>query len=234
MNPLWEQIAGRAGITLSPRQDDLFNRYLDLLLAANQEMNLTRIVDRAAAEVGHIGDSLTLLAWLPAGPMRLADVGSGGGVPGIPMAIARPDIAVTLIDSTRKKAEFLTWLAGELGLHNVQVLHRRVEEAGRDKQTRESFDIVAVRAVGTLNWLAEWCLPLLKVGGKMLAMKGPKASEELPLAEHAIRLMGGASPDVRPADLPGANSHVIIEIAKKSPTPAAYPRHPSVAKGKPL
>ena len=234
MNPLWEQIAGRSGINLSPEQHDLFNRYLDLLLAANQQMNLTRIVDRALAEVGHVGDSLTLLAWLSAGPIRLADVGSGGGVPGIPLAIARPDIAVTLIESTRKKADFLTWAAGELGLKNLHVLNCRVEEAGRDKQTRELFDIVVVRAVGTLNWLAEWCLPLLKVGGKMLAMKGPKAAEELPLAEHAIRLTGGAGPDVRPADLPGATNHVIIEIEKIRPTPATYPRHPSVAKGKPL
>ena len=234
MNPLWNQIAGKAGITLSQPQHELFGLYLDLLLAANQQMNLTRIVDREAAEIGHVGDSLTLLGWLPTGPLRLADVGSGGGVPGIPLAIARPEIAVILIESTRKKAKFLTWAAGELGLANVQVLDRRVEEAGRAADLRESFDVVVCRAVGALNWLAEWCLPLLKVGGKMLAMKGPKASEELPVAQHAIRLAGGANPDVRPADLPGATNHVIVEIVKKRPTPAAYPRHPSLAKGKPL
>jgi 16S rRNA (guanine527-N7)-methyltransferase len=234
MIPFWDQIAGKAEIRLSQAQHELFDRYLDLLLAANQQMNLTRIVDRALAETGHIGDSLTLLGWLPPGPLWLADVGSGGGVPGVPLAIARPEIGVTLIESTRKKAAFLTWAAGELGLKNVGVLNRRVEEAGRDRETRESFDVVVCRAVGTLNWLAEWCLPLLKVGGKMLAMKGPKACEELPLAEHAIRLAGGTSPDVRPADLPGAINHVIVEIVKKHPTPAAYPRHPSVAKGKPL
>jgi 16S rRNA (guanine527-N7)-methyltransferase len=234
MNAQWDQIAGKAGISLSPAQHELFGRYLDLLLAANQQMNLTRIVDRESAEIGHIGDSLTLLGWLPKGPLRVADVGSGGGVPGIPLAIARPDITVVLIESTGKKSRFLQWAAGELGLANVYVLDRRVEEVGLARETRESFDIVTCRAVGTLNWLAEWCIPLLKIGGKLLAMKGPKASEELPLAEHAIRLTGGGNPAVRPAELPGAINHVIVEITKKRPAPPAYPRHPSAAKGKPL
>jgi 16S rRNA (guanine527-N7)-methyltransferase len=231
---VWNQIAARAGVNLSQSQHELFDRYLDLLLAANRQMNLTRITDRPSAELGHIGDSLTLLAWLPKEPIRLADVGSGGGVPGIPLAIARPDARVVLIESTRKKAAFLKWAAAELGLANVLVIDRRVEEAGLAKDLRESFDVVVFRAVGTLNWLAEWCLPLLKVGGKMLAMKGPKAAEELPLAEHAIRLVGGGSPDVRPVELPGATNHVIVEVVKKRHTPASYPRHPSVAKGKPL
>jgi 16S rRNA (guanine527-N7)-methyltransferase len=234
MNPLWDQIAARARISLSKEEHDLFERYLDLLLSANRQMNLTRITDRESAEVGHIADSLTLLAWLPRESVRIADVGSGGGVPGIPLAIARPDSTVVLIESTRKKAAFLEWAAGELGLANVHVVDRRVEEAGADKDLRESFNVVVCRAVGTLNWLAEWCLPLLKLGGKMLAMKGPKAAEELPLAEHAIRLTGGSNPDVRPADLPGAAYHVVVEVAKKRHTPAAYPRHPTVAKGKPL
>src|SRR3954451_24731421 len=104
MNELWAQIAARADIALSPAQHQLLARYLDLLLAANETMNLTRITDRAAAELHHVADSLTLLPFLPKGPHLLADVGTGGGVPGIPLAIARPDAQVLLIESTKKKA----------------------------------------------------------------------------------------------------------------------------------
>src|SRR4051794_13493442 len=107
MNPLWQQLADRAQLTLSQRQLDQFDHYLDLLLAANEQMNLTRIDTRDTAEVGHIGDALTLLPYLPREQHRLADIGSGGGIPGIPLAIARPDAQVTLIESTQKKANFL-------------------------------------------------------------------------------------------------------------------------------
>ena len=234
MNPLWTEIAARAGTALSARQHELLARYLDLLLAANQRMNLTRITDRAAAESQHVGDSLTILPYIPQGARRLADVGSGGGVPGIPLAIARPDVQVLLIESTKKKAAFLRSAIEDLGLDNVQVSDQRAEDLGRSSETRESFDVVASRAVATMVWLAEWSLPLLRMGGKMLAMKGPKAAEELPVAGHAIRLLGGGSPDVHPADVPGAHNHVIVEIAKVRRTPAVYPRSATVAKGKPI
>lgn len=230
MNPLWTEIAGRAGVTLSPQQHERFGRYLDLLLAANQRMNLTRITDRESAELHHVGDALTLLRFLPAGPLKVADVGSGGGVPGIPLAIVRPDSQVVLIESTRKKAAFLTDAAVQLRLQNLRVCEQRAEDAGRSPQLRESFDIVVARAVATLDWLAEWCLPLVKKGGKMLAMKGKKAAAELPAAGHAIRLMGGSSPDVHPADLPGTHHHVIVEIRKIKQTPLAYPRPATQAK----
>src|SRR5690349_1312230 len=116
MNPLWNEIAARTGSSLTPEQHDLLGRYIDLLLDANQRMNLTRIADRESAEVHHVGDALTLLRFIPVGPQRLADVGSGGGVPGIPLAIARPDVQIVLIESTRKKAAFLEDTVGKLGL----------------------------------------------------------------------------------------------------------------------
>src|SRR5688500_1440653 len=115
MTPLWNDLAARAGLTLTDDQHAQLSRYLDLLLDANQRMNLTRITDRAAAEVQHVGDALTLLPHLPPGEFRLADVGSGGGVPGIPLAIARPDARVMLVESTKKKAAFLKSAAAELG-----------------------------------------------------------------------------------------------------------------------
>jgi 16S rRNA (guanine527-N7)-methyltransferase len=234
MNSLWNEIAARANESLTPEQHDLLARYLDLLLAANQKMNLTRIVDRESAEVQHVGDALTLLRHVPKGAIRLADVGSGGGVPGFPLAIVRPDAKVVLLESTKKKAAFLKQAAAELGLNNISVSDHRAEDAGRLPEFRETFDVVVSRAVGTLDWLVEWCLPLLKKGGAMLAMKGPKAAEELPVAEHAIRVLGGGVPDVHPADLPGASSHVIVEIRKSGKTPAIYPRPATTTKGKPL
>src|SRR3954471_23978086 len=127
MNPLWQQLADRASITLSQEQLDRLSRFLDLLLEANRSMNLTRIDTREQAEVGHVGDSLTLVPYLPKTGFSLADVGSGGGVPGIPLAIARPDAKVLLLESTQKKAAFLERAIQELNLTNVRVSTRRAE-----------------------------------------------------------------------------------------------------------
>ena len=233
MNPLWNEIAARSGVTLTPEQHALLSRYLDLLFEANATMNLTRIPDRAAGEVQHVADSLTVLPFLPSGAFSLADVGSGGGAPGIPLAIALPAARVLLIESTRKKAAFLERAVAELGLPNVTVAGERAEEVA-NSDCRESFDVAVARAVATMNWLAEWCLPLVKKGGKMLAMKGPRVAEELPGAGHAIRILGGGSADVRPVELPGAENHVIVEIRKVGKTPVKYPRPATQAKGKPL
>lgn len=234
MNELWTSIASRAGIELKPEQHAQLNQYLDLLTEANQRMNLTRIVDRASAELLHIADSLTLLPFLPPGAVRIADVGSGGGVPGIPLAIARPDAHFTLIEATKKKALFLTETVATLQLSNVRVHADRAEESGQYSGLRAKFDAAVCRAVGTTDWIAEWCLPLVKVGGKMLAMKGPKVSEELPLAESAIRRVGGGPATIHGSGVDSLGGHVILEIGKVGATPSAYPRSPTFAKGAPL
>jgi 16S rRNA (guanine527-N7)-methyltransferase len=233
VNELWTQLAARANVTLSDAQHALLARYLDLLLDANQRMNLTRITDRAAAEVGHVGDALTVLPHLPPGAFRLADVGSGGGVPGIPLAIARPDARVMLVESTKKKAAFLKSAAAELGLANVSVSEWRAEDVGRSN-SRETFDVAVARAVATLDWLAEWCLPLVKTGGKLLAMKGARAAEEVPAAATAIKLLNGGAAVVHPVDLPGSEHRVIVEVRKLGRTPDRFPRPATQAKGKPL
>jgi 16S rRNA (guanine527-N7)-methyltransferase len=232
LNPLWNELAQRAGIALDAQQDAALSRYLDLLLEANQKMNLTRITDRTQAELHHVGDALTLLPFLPSGPFTLADVGSGGGVPGIPIAIARPDARVVLIESTRKKAAFLTHAISELKIP-ATATSARAEEIARTAQ-RESFDIVTARAVGALAWLAEWCLPLVKPGGKVLAMKGEKVHEELPIAPKIIDRLGGADPIVHPVHLSGTEHHVIVEIKKVHPTDPKYPRDPTTTRGNPL
>ena len=233
LQELWNNLAKRAGIELTMKQHEKLSRYLDLLLAANARMNLTRITDRAAAELQHVGDSLTVLPYLPREAHRLADVGTGGGVPGIPIAIARPDVTVLLIESTKKKAAFLKQAVEELKLPNVSVSEWRAEDVGH-ANSRETFDVAIARAVATLDWLAEWCLPLVKTGGKLLAMKGPKVLEEIPAAKRAIKLSGGGEPVVHPVDLPGTEHRLIVEIAKISRTDAKLPRPATQAKGNPL
>jgi len=231
MNPLWLEVAGRANVTLSEAQGNLLGKYLDLLIDANKRMNLTRIIDRESAERLHIADALTLLPYLPPNPHRLVDVGSGGGVPGIPLAIARPDAIVLLIESTQKKAAFLKDVAEKLGLTNVAVSEWRAEEVARSN-SRESFDVATARAVGAMDMLVEWCLPLVRVGGTMLAMKGEKVTAELTVSGKATKWVGGGKATVHPVELPGADHHVIVEIPKIERTHNAYPRPASEAKGK--
>jgi len=233
MHELWNNLAQRASLTLSDDQHRRLDAYLESLLDANERMNLTRITDRQAAEVQHVGDALTLLPFLPREAHRLADVGSGGGVPGSPLAIARPDVQVVLIESTRKKAAFLRQCAIDLELANVLVRDERAEEAGQS-DLREIFDVVAARAVGEMVWLAEWCLPLVRKGGVMLAMKGQKIHEELPAAARAVRLLGGGQPQIHPVDLPDTTHHVIVQIPKQGKTDPRYPRSPTTAKRRPL
>lgn len=233
MNLLWAEISRESGLVLNELQNELLSRYLDLLFEANQKMNLTRITDRAAAEIQHIGDSLTLLPYLPKESHQLADVGSGGGVPGLPLAILRPDVSITLIESTKKKVGFLRETIESLELKNVNVLDSRAEDVGRGK-LRETFDVAVVRAVATLDWLAEWCLPLVRKKGKVLAMKGERAAEELPAAATAIRLMGGGLAVVHAVVLPGSEHRVIVEIPKQGKTHSSFPRSATEAKGKPI
>jgi 16S rRNA (guanine527-N7)-methyltransferase len=233
MTPLWQQLADRASITLSQQQIDRLSKYIDLLLAANREMNLTRIDTVEEAQIGHVGDALTLLPYLPTGAFSLADVGSGGGVPGIPLAIARPDAQMLLIESTQKKAAFLERASHELGLDNVRVSTRRAEEEAHG-ENRQRFDIVTARALAAMNVLVEWCLPLTKLGGKVLAMKGGKIVEELPLAARAIKTLGGDEAIVHPANLPGFDQHVVVEIKKERRTEKRFPRSTAQTKERPL
>ncbi len=230
---LWTDLAGRANLALSGAQQAQLSQYLDLLFEANARMNLTRIADRAQAELHHVADALTILPHLPPGPHRLCDVGSGGGVPGIPLAIARPDATFMLIESTKKKAVFLKATVESLKLPNVSVSEWRAEDVGRSN-SRETFDVAVARAVATTDWLAEWCLPLVRKGGAVLLMKGSKLSQELPAAARVIKLLGGGEPVIHRVDLPGTDHRVIVEIPKLGKTDARYPRPATAAKGKPL
>ncbi|HRK32381.1 MAG TPA: 16S rRNA (guanine(527)-N(7))-methyltransferase RsmG [Tepidisphaeraceae bacterium] len=216
MSQLWIDIAARANVTLDQTRIDQLSAYLDRLFAVNEQMNLTRIENREQAELLHIADSLTVLRHIPEAALRLADVGSGGGLPGIPLAIARPDLKMTLIDATAKKAAFLEQTAQHLGLTNVTVVGQRSEQL-RGHQ----WDVVTARALAAMDRLIQWCLPLVKPGGVLLAMKGPKAREELVNCQPIINRYRGAAPTIHPADLPGRD-HLIIEIPRRGgPTAGA-------------
>ncbi len=215
------------------RHRDLLHRYVGLLLEANQTVNLTSLRDRDQAWERHVLDSLTLLPLLrPLEPgARLIDVGSGGGLPGVPLAICRPDLRVTLLEATERKARFLARCVAELPLPGASVLCERAERAARDPQHREGYDAATCRAVGPLREILEYTLPFLKVGGRLLAMKGRKAEEELAAAENALRLLGGGIAE-KVATAGGAG--LVLVIRKERPVGDSYPRPPGRPRKRPL
>lgn len=212
-------------------------RYLGLLLAANQRVNLTAVTDPDTAWRRLITDSLTLLPgleMLDAGA-KVIDVGSGGGLPGVPLAIARPDLDFTLLDATGKKVDFLQSVVESLALKNVQAIRGRAETLGHDAAHRQRYDLATVRAVGKVAEIAEYCLPLVKEGGRMLAMKGRAAEEELDAAGDALTILGAGDIAMIDAYPEGFDSElVLISVIKEHPTPRKYPREAGVPKKSPL
>jgi 16S rRNA (guanine527-N7)-methyltransferase len=211
-------LLARLGIELSADEERQLARYLGMLFAANERFNLTRI-EPASAWSRHVVDSLTLLAPLAAveGIESGVDIGSGGGLPAIPLAIARPEIRWTLIESTGKKARFLEAVSRRLGLANIQVVQSRAEVAARTAM-REAFDVATSRAVGALGDVALWSLPLLKVGGLMMAIKGERAGEEIAAAKQTLYELHGAVIN----ELRGETNTIVV-IEKRRKTPSKFP-----------
>jgi 16S rRNA (guanine527-N7)-methyltransferase len=176
-------------------------------------------------------DCLVLLDHLGSA-RRLVDVGSGGGLPGLVLKIARPELQVTLIEADQAKAAFLVQASARLGLLGVDVVATRAEDAGRDTRYRERFDLAVARALAPLPVLAELCLPLVRVGGRLLAQKTEK--EEIAHAERAITILGGRLDAAQPGASTARRLGVVVTIAKVAPTPEAYPRRPGVPARKPL
>ena len=221
---------------LTDRQTRQFYDLTKRLLTINQTMNLTAIRDEAGVMLYHFADSLTLLPYLPAAGTVL-DVGCGGGFPSLPLAVCRPDLTFTGLDSTEKKVRYVAETATVLGLSNYQTLTGRAEELARGA-LRERFDVVTARAVADLPVLTELCLPFLAVGGTFLAMKGARGGAELAAAEGAVEKLGGAVAAAHACSLRapdgGEEARLVIEIKKERPTPAAYPRPFAKIQKKPL
>ena len=230
---IWRAAADANGLE-KYRDDPRFPRLCELLLAANERMNLTAIRDGEGVSLLHFADSLTALPFIPEGA-RVVDVGCGGGFPCLPLAIARPDLRITALDSTAKKLGFVSDAARLLGLDNIVTLAARAEEVGRDPAYRESFDCATARAVAPLDVLSELCLPLVRKGGRFVALKAGGADAELALASDVIPKLGGGAPDsVRlTLNAPGSGdllNRVVVTVSKLENTPAAYPRQYSQIK----
>ena len=216
---------------LSNEMISKFVKYRDILLEWNEKFNLTAITDKDEIEEKHFIDSLFLDKYIPLENKTLLDVGSGAGFPGIPLAIAHPNLKVTLIESNGKKITFLKEAVKQLGLDNVEVVQSRIEEFAK----RESFDIVTARAVKELNILLELTIPFAKVGGVLVAYKSILIDEELKRANHALKVLEISNIDRKDYVLPKSkDNRVLLVIFKQKPTKKKYPRNYSEITKAPL
>lgn len=223
-------------LNIHPSEIKAFEQYFKLLKEWNQKINLTAITEPEEVFIKHFFDSLSCLKILPSkGFFSLIDIGTGAGFPGIPLKILRPEMKLTLVESVQKKALFCKNVAHELALRDVLILNQRAEDVGQDPMHRETYDWAVARAVAALPTLLEYLLPLVKVGGKALAMKGTHVTSEIKQSEKALNILGGEI--IQPVQfvLPkNYGKRTLIQITKKHSTPVTYPRRPGVPAKKPL
>lgn len=224
------------GIILTPKQITAFERYEQELLDWNSRYNLTAIRDAESIHCKHFLDSLSCsLAFKNESPGRLLDLGTGAGFPGIPLKIIYPAMNLVLVDSVRKKVDFCRHVVKELGLERVEVIQGRAEDIGQTPAYREQFDWAVARAVANLPSLLEYLLPLVRIGGAVLAQKGESGPAETHAAENAIRILGGRLRQLYPIELPGVTEdRYLIVVDKIAATPPQYPRRIGIPVKKPL
>lgn len=224
---------GLPELGVDPAVIPALERFAGMMLERNKVMNLTAITEPRDVAALHLLDSLALLPLAGLEHERLVDVGCGAGFPGMPLAIARPSLEVTLLDSQRKRIDFLEEAREALGLENAVCIHGRAEEFAGEH--RERFDAAVSRAVAALPVLCELCLPLVKVGGRMLAMKSANSEEEINGAKGAVKLLGGRVEWVKDYQIPGTDViHRVVCVRKVSATPGKYPRRFALIKKQPL
>ena len=221
-------------IEFNDKQLNQFYEYMYLLLEWNEKINLTAITDPEEIILKHFIDSLTISKYIE-NDKSIADVGTGAGFPGIPLKIYRPDLNVTLVDSLNKRINFLNEVISKLDLKNINTVHSRIEDFGKDKKYRESFDYVTARAVANLTTLSEYLIPISKVDGKCICMKGNDIKEEIINSKNAINLLGGKINSVDYFELPNSDiSRNVIIINKIKNTPNKYPRKAGLPSKEPL
>ena len=232
------QGAEALGLELNDTQISQFEAYYCLLTEWNRKMNLTRIVDREEVLMKHFLDSLSVLRALPKGDLsglRVLDVGSGAGVPGVPLKIAFPDVHLSLLDSVRKKTRFLKHLTEVLKVDQVDVVTARAETLAHDPAYRQTFDLVVSRSVAAVRALLELTLPFCKVGGRVVLQKDASYVDEPGDPTEAISTLGGALEGVLKVDIEGFGpDRRLIVVSKTLPTPLKYPRRPGVPVRRPL
>ena len=211
-----------------------FYEYMNLLIEWNKKINLTAITEPEDIILKHFIDSLTISKYVN-GKEKIADIGTGAGFPGIPIKIINPNVEMFLIDSLNKRIKFLEEVITRENLKNVYAIHARAEEIGHNKEYREKFDIVTSRAVARLNVLLEYMMPLLKIGGKCICLKGPNAEDELHEAKNALEILGGKIEKVEEIVLPDSdNKRKIIVIEAVKHFGKKYPRKAGVPTVSPL
>ena len=227
-----EQKCSMWNIALTGDQLDQLDAFAQILVDYNQKVNLTAITDPEGIEDKHFLDSL-LFASQPEVAGKMVDVGAGAGFPGIVTKIYKPELELTLMEPTGKRVEFLKYACAQLGLTGVEFAKERAEEAAR-KIWREQFDIASARAVAALPVLSEYCLPLVKVGGQFISMKGPEADAEAKAAANALKKLGGRYEETRQFTLPDGSARGLVFCKKISQTPTVYPRNGGKIAKKPL
>ena len=221
-------------IEFNDKQLNQFYEYMNLLLEWNEKINLTAIIEPEEIILKHFIDSLTINKYIGENK-TLADVGTGAGFPGIPLKIYRSDLKVTLVDSLNKRINFLNEVISKLDLKDINTVHSRIEDFGKDKKYRESFDYVTARAVSNLTTLSEYLIPISKVNGKCICMKGNDIEEEVNNSKNAVNLLGGKIAKIDYFELPNSDiSRNVIVIDKIKNTPNKYPRKAGLPSKEPL
>lgn len=229
-----EKMLKQINVKIKDEQMNQFYEYMNLLLEWNEKINLTAITEPNDIILKHFVDSLTILKYLKSNE-KIVDIGTGAGFPGIPLAIMSESNRFTLVDSLNKRINFLEDIKEKISLKNIETVHLRAEEFGQNKLYRERFDIAVSRAVANLCVLVEYLLPAVKVGGKIICMKGSKMNEEVKEAEYAIKELGGWIKQKEEFCLPESNmKRNIIIIEKVKVTPSKYPRKAGIPSKKPL
>lgn len=216
--------AKKIDIELNRKQIEQFYIYMNLLIEWNKKINLTAIIEPTEIILKHFIDSLTIAKYIK-NKERLVDVGTGAGFPGIPLKILNDSLEIVLVDSLNKRINFLNDVIEKLELKNIETVHARVEEFARNKKYREGFDIATSRAVANMTTLSEYMVPLLKIGGKAICMKGIDINDEVEDSKKAIRVLGGKVEKIDSFNLPGKDmGRSIVIISKIFTTPVQFPR----------
>ena len=225
------------GLPAEERLAAQLTHYHEMLMDWNTRLDLTAVLEEDEMVDRHYMDSLMALTVPGLIPEkgRLIDVGTGAGLPGLPLALARPDLEVVLMDAQQKRLNFLQAVIDELKLTNVTLVHARAEEGARRPELREQFDVAVARAVASVSVLSEYLLPFVRVGGKALCWKGPAVMEELEQGRKAAFLVGGHAGELIPCVIPGRDwNHLLLPIDKRAKTARQYPRKPGTPAKNPL
>lgn len=225
------------GVTLTERQMDQFYQYYELLIHWNTMINLTAITEKRDVVTKHFVDSVSIVKVLPDISEReysLIDMGTGAGFPGIPLKIAFPQLKITLLDSLNKRVKFLDEVIEKLDFQEIKAVHGRAEDCGRDRVSRETFDLCVSRAVANLATLSEYCLPFVKVGGYFISYKSGKLEAELEGGSGAVKKLGGEIEDTVRFSLPNMDERAFVKMKKISPMNKKYPRKAGLPSKEPL